>query len=659
MRGIARLFCSTAIFPSAAGRALRSISAAILLAASASAASLPALAQQEWNPFREKDELAARRKTPAAPLPPALPPMNGSGTSAVPNASGYGTAYPGLPNDAPAYSQPSGPAQRDAAAAAVERMDLPPIGDATAAAVATPVPAPVQSGSDAPPSRKAARAVGPITGPITGPLTGLQGDIWRGLDLAAIEQLIARANVPPRSPALHTLWSGLLTSAATPPSGANPVHLKAVQMEGLYRSGLIADMSAALGPTDPNSLDPLTTAFRIRRDLAEDNRVGACEATRAQIQRRADLPKALRGELHLLSGYCAAAEKNTGAAGLAAELTREEGIDAPLALAVLDSIAGGAAPNLKLPSRILLLDYRLLELLGPVDPGQILDKAEPALLAALAGPSTSSPALRAVAAEAASQINAIPPAVLAEAYRAVQATPDNDADASVRHALVLQAFDREPFGPRRDRLARVFLDDARKAGLYQAAAVIIATMPGDALSPAAADIALETALASGNYARVRALAERQAQLAHWPALADAFDPAFRGNREQNLARLDEYARTARFSSEALHTLATVLDALDLNVPIPLWEAASRTAPPNGYLPQTGVLAQLDDAAKKKELARTVLLSIGAIGPNGSGGAHIIALGDTIRALRRTGLDASARQLGLEAVLGSWPKAQAS
>ena len=131
------------------------------------------------------------------------------------------------------------------------------------------------------------------------------------------------------------------------------------------------------------------------------------------------------------------------------------------------------------------------------------------------------------------------------------------------------------------------------------------------------------------------------------------------SREQNLGSLDELVRRGRFPAELLHRLATVLDATDVNVPIPLWEAASRTPQPaSGYLPETGVLAQLQEAAKKKEMARTVLLVMRALGPAGPDGAHIIALGDAIRALRRVGLESEARGLGVEALIAQWPRSSA-
>lgn len=113
----------------------------------------------------------------------------------------------------------------------------------------------------------------------------------------------------------------------------------------------------------------------------------------------------------------------------------------------------------------------------------------------------------------------------------------------------------------------------------------------------------------------------------------------------------------RLDATLLHRLATVLDALEYNVPIPLWEAASRTPQPaGGFLPATGVLTELQDAAKKREFGRTVLLAMQTLGPNGAEGAHMIALGDSIRALRRAGLETDARGLGFEALFASWPRA---
>jgi hypothetical protein len=112
----------------------------------------------------------------------------------------------------------------------------------------------------------------------------------------------------------------------------------------------------------------------------------------------------------------------------------------------------------------------------------------------------------------------------------------------------------------------------------------------------------------------------------------------------------------RLDTALLHRVATVLDALDMSVPLPLWDLASRSPQPsNGHLPDTGVLSQLAEASKK-EFGRTVLLVLRTIGPSGAEGAHMIALGDSIRALKRAGLEAEAHQLALEGLFGAWPRA---
>src|SRR5262245_31474388 len=36
--------------------------------------------------------------------------------------------------------------------------------------------------------------------------SALPPELWRGLDLAAVERLLAAIDTPPRSPALHQLW---------------------------------------------------------------------------------------------------------------------------------------------------------------------------------------------------------------------------------------------------------------------------------------------------------------------------------------------------------------------------------------------------------------------------------------------------------------------
>ena len=124
-----------------------------------------------------------------------------------------------------------------------------------------------------------------------------------------------------------------------------------------------------------------------------------------------------------------------------------------------------------------------------------------------------------------------------------------------------------------------------------------------------------------------------------------------------MAAIEELAVRGRLGAETLHRLATVLDALDIDVPIGLWDAASRTPQPaGGYLPETGVLADLAQVGQAQATpAAPSCSSCARWGPTGPQGANVLALGDAMRALKRVGLEADARRLALEALIAAWPR----
>ncbi|MGE3917356.1 MAG: hypothetical protein AB7F78_16820, partial [Hyphomicrobiaceae bacterium] len=298
---------------------------------------------------------------------------------------------------------------------------------------------------------------------------------------------------------------------------------------------------------------------------------------------------------------------------------------------------------------------------------------EPALLAAVAAGALDS-ATRIAAAEAATMVHALGASELATAYRAVEFGPAAMAeplaerlDPPLKRALLLKALEAERTPARKAKLARAFLDETRRArGPYLAAAALLATAIDDFRPQIElgwfAETAIEIEIAAGRYERARRWAdppagERHAAMGYWLALADIADPAMRGRRGESLGAVEQLAVRGRLAPELMHRLVTVLDALDYQIPIPLWEAASRTPQPaTGHLPETGVLSQLQEASKRKELARTMLLVMRTLGPDTGETAHMIALGDAIRALKRAGLEADARRLGLEALFAGWPRA---
>jgi hypothetical protein len=508
--------------------------------------------------------------------------------------------------------------------------------------------------------------------------SGLPFELWRGLTSETVEKLISQLEIPPRSPALHGLWKRLITADVTAPSGsATDGKFAALRLEALYRSGLAKDAASELAKQQA-ATDPLRAMLSARNELASGNAARACEITQQATALKGDMPKRLKGQAILMSGFCAAVGNDTASAGLAADLAREEGQEPSPGLEALDAISVGAKPKIAVAKTLSLLDYRLMERVTAVAHKDILDKGEPALLVALANDAATPIDLGLVAAESAAKLNALAPDMLAAIYRANANSEAGSETGDVllaggklqgapRRAALFKAADAEQTPMKKTRLIRAFIDDAKRQGLTFQSLLMVAPSLAS-LNPAPeiswfAETGAEIAIASGQYDLARrwvATSNVQGRpggnLDHWIALADIADPSLANRDDKSLVALEVLAQSGRIKADDLHRLATVLDALSYNVPIPLWEAASRTPQPNtGYLPETGVLSELQDAAKKKEFGRTVLLAMKALGPNGAEGAHMIALGDSIRALKRAGLEGDARRLGLEALLGTWPR----
>lgn len=616
------------------------------------------VADDGWNPFKAKDEARRGRESKSSPeieVRQPLPPMNGvelAPWSSAPTSAG--SAEPTLRTiprqDEPAsWSQGPGKFERSAppsqpAMESVQRTELQP----------------VIANSDLP----------------------FSSDLWSGLEPSQLQEQISSLSIPPRSGALAELWRQLWTSEEVPSLGqrsrsfGKPVSpaLAGLRIEALYRAGLAGEVAKIAKQQSSQDQDPIAGLLLARASILLRTSEEACTALKGQKLSHNDLPKPLRHEYLLLAALCGAAARDPGTAGLAADLLRAEVIEAPIPLAALDSIAAGAIGSMKLPpSRpISLLDYRFLELAGSERLPGLSASAEPALQVVLAL-SASDLATRILAGEAALALHAVTPAELAGIYRSLPGSPfatdgalAERAEPPLKRAALFKAFEAERTPMRKARLARALMDETRRArGPYQQVAAMLAPAL-EAMLPAPetgwfAETAVEVMLAAGRYGNVRrwadaALGDRHGNLRHWLVLADIGDPAWQGHRGDDLAVVEQLAVRGRLPPDLMHRLVTVLDALDYQIPIPLWEAASRSPQPSsGYLPATGVLSQLQEASRQKAFARVVLTAIQALGPDSGETANLLALGDTIRGLKRAGLESSARRLGLEALYASWPR----
>ncbi len=639
-----------------------------------------AFAQESWNPFKEQTIPGVGPRRPSKAPDARAAPLEAR--SAGFDADGVGLA--GRASEEASGARPP----REA----VERTDLAPLPApaesgpvvGTAAAIDS-VPAGPNEGSagkEHSSDRTVVRA-GISPPPAARLPTADASNPIEAARIAALTKLSTDVVVPTRSQAL----TELLTRVVGPRGIQEPESAEALGQRSalLYRAGLVQAANAVLagagetGGPPPTAAAAAFAALRTRLALAVGDRGRACSGAATLMQAGGELPASIRAEGIVVQGYCGAAAGNPAAAGLAASLGRELGGVTAGTIAALDAVAAGEAPALASSTRIAVIEWRIAEVAGKFEGIVLLpDRFEPAALVAAALSTVASSRVRIAAAEAAARNYALDSTGLAEAYRQMSFPAGDLAqaltvriDAWARRALLFKAAEGERTPSKRTRLVRAALDDARRAGLFVPVAAAFARIVEE-IKPVPevgwfAETAVEVLFAAGRFDDARRWAQFGTQpgvtgdraamsLAHWMALIDIADVGQVSRKGHSLGFVEDVALRGRFSSDALHRLATALDALDYDVPVRLWEAASRAPQPTtGHLPATGILSDLQDAAKRKEHIRVVGLVFRAVGPGGPEGAHMIALGDTIRALKRAGLEAEARQIAGEALFALWPR----
>jgi hypothetical protein len=638
-----------------------------------------ALADDLWNPFAEGD----RNKATARNLPPLAPareqfrrrdeylaPMTGSDLRGSTAPTGpYATPYPAASDPAePTARMPYGaarPSPYESRPGTYQPQPPAAPWDSAPAQTTGAATPDVERGELSPVKSAPATASPSASAPATSHTETVLG-AWAGLDATTAKQLLSPLKLPPASPAMSDLLARLLATPLADP------RLELVRAATLWRSGVavseppsanLADAARGAGESAPLAMLLLT-----KIDLAAGREKEACTQIKTAVSGTPNaMPANLRGETVVIAGYCAIAAGKPEAGALAAQLARDGGYNRPFALALLDAITAGEQPSVPLTGHADLIDGLLALQLKNADPAlfeQLITHADPGLLGYLAGNTRLPGHLALQAAERAASLNVIPPARLAEVYRGL-ATP-----ATERAALFVAAEDN-PAQFQKTRDIRTLLDVARRDGLYHPVAAALTPIVG-ALPPAQeiswfCETAIEALAAGGDYRRARTWIEFARpftqdadNLDHWHLLLDIADanlPA--SQRGAGFRAIEDVTASGRFEAAALHRLVTVLDALDYNVPIPLWNLASRTEQPqSGHLPETGILSALKKTSENGQALATTLFALRTLAPEGTSSTHLLGLGETIRALKRAGLEPQARRLAFEALFADWPRAVA-
>ncbi len=475
----------------------------------------------------------------------------------------------------------------------------------------------------------------------------LPADLWRSVSATELESLITQAPWPSPSPALTRLIGRAL---ATNPEADGDVKAK---VGALMRAGRIEEVIAVLGgagaPNEPGAAAVYAVALLAagRDDEACGLGLGGAQAGtwRDSLAKRA---------IFLIPAYCAARGGDRGGAELALNLARDNGVDTGMAAAAL---AGAKQP---LPRSVDVVDYLFLKLGHSAGAG-IAARATPDLLYLIARDQSAPAELRVAAAERAAALNIIDGTMLAAAYGdAASRLPKSAQSPPALRAKLFATLNGQASPKIRAELIDALLASGRDARIEIPMAQALAQVTGGFAQDTPGAGFAETGV------RVAALAGDAEAAWQW---TEAADPRLR-SWQLLLATSDPYGQNARAALDAgvdialqsglpgalLQRLVTVLDALGEEVPIPLWDLAGKTPQPaDGYLPETGALTSLKQAADSGDVGRTILLVAAVLGPEGPQGAHLIGLGDSLRALRRVGLDAEARRIGFEALYAHWPQ----
>lgn len=496
---------------------------------------------------------------------------------------------------------------------------------------------------------------------------GFGSDMWRGATRADIERHLAELPVVTGSPVMNDLTRRLLLTGAEPPAGPQSgTSLLAVRLDQLTHSGH-ADLAVDLAKSAQADKTPAVAVARARAALATGNHDEACNAL-ADIPTGSDPAHDETAAFSLkLSAFCQVLAGKKSEANLTLDLAREEGLDDPIFYSLVAEATDGLKLKADDPKQLDILDvalYRLAHRELPKNAGQI---ATVPVVQTLARDESLPAETRIVAGERAAMLSLINADELAGLYKLPSFTQaDFDGlkaatfpeQPAIRRALLFQAINVEILPTERAALIKLMLSTGQSAGLY------LSTV--EVLLPILAQLTPSPTLRDLAPAAVRAflLVNDRPHALQWYALiapqgqgigrdARELGALIRisnpqgpgGNDDQITADIlaDLSSGVAAVRMFAVRE-ALLLQALGYPLSPKVLAAVTSVTP-------TELMNQLQNAGQKGVVGEVVLLSLVSIGPGGPDGADPHVTAQAVSSLRAVHLDAEARRLATEALMG--------
>ena len=507
----------------------------------------------------------------------------------------------------------------------------------------------------------------------------LGADMWSGTPRRRVEALLPRLPGELDAPVLRDLARRLLLSPAVAPERQHAEggsrDLLALRVDRLAAIGAIDGLMRLIDALPRHTDSPGVLRHRVTALLLRHERPTACRSVRAAVRESdgAFWQKAL--------ALCQFADGEIAQADLTVRLLREQaGADHAGFMALYDA---ATAERERLPDGLpKALDPLHLGLIlaGELPlPDNRLNGLSAGTLAAVATADRGPLTLRARAAERAAALDALPVDVLGQLYdqftfadadltsAASQiAERERDKLAPVRRrALLYQAVRQEPAASVRAELLRQLLSE-RTPGAFVATAKLLADdltrlevqsdLAWFAATAGRALYAADRPKAAGRWLRMvqqEAIINPKAAAAVtalWPyaMLAGAEElPANGGLAAWRQAQDGAGPATVAARESLLRALLGALGRATERswVEIAL-DAPARPQP----APPAALVYALQEAGEAGRRGETVLLTLLVLGPQGLKDCHPAAVGTAVTALKRVGLDPTARRLALQAAI---------
>lgn len=503
---------------------------------------------------------------------------------------------------------------------------------------------------------------------------GFGTNMWEGSEREQIEDLLSRLPTHVRSPATHELIKTLLLSTATAPTKDHgSSDLLQTRLSVLADLGEFESFLELLATVPDSARTGEIKRLKANVFLLMGDTKRACELTLNQV-READ---SLYWQKALF--VCQLTNGETSAAALSLNLLREQLSESDTAFVELGGMSLGEVNGLTAQLAPSALNLTLLLGTDVRIPDHWLSKAGPAIQRAIAEAKTLPLTTRLAASEKAASMGALDPAEVGQLYRRIVFTKEELGDAiavaqdkggSWGRALLHQASRQQQTPGERVSFWLASWENSLVTGDAMLAALVnteslLTLRVSDQIAYAAPQI-IRALITIGDVEALQGwlnfLGESAEIDIEFERTLSSLMPVIviskigneHGWHPQMVERWWQASMDNADASE--HTkqgdrLFMVLDALGHSVGRKGWDLLlSGSNLVSTKVPSVGIRYSMRDAARSKQIGRTVLFALLAIGDGGPAEAGPLALGSVLRSLRHVGLDHHARALALEAVI---------